>query len=107
MSNEDFPALPGPGPNTAPAVAASPSPASDGVGVLGGPQVPPQVGGPSLAPDMLAVGSRQSNEVPPQQPQQQQQQQPRRGIQTSASGVCKIKMSYSVAILNMPIICTF
>lgn len=87
MSNEDFPALPGPGPNTAPAVAASPSPASDGVGVLGGPQVPTQVGGPSLAPDMLAVGSRQSNEVPPQQPQQQQQQQPRRGIQTSASGL--------------------
>ena len=86
MSNEDFPALPGPGPNSAPAVAASPSPASDGVGLVGGPQVPPQVG-PSLAPDMLAVGSRQSNEVPPQQPPQQQQQQPRRGIQTSASGV--------------------
>lgn len=80
MSNEDFPALPGPGPNSAPTAAASPSPASDGVGVVGGPQVPPP-GGPPLAPEMLAVGSRQSNEVLPQQ------QQPRRGIQTNPTGL--------------------
>jgi len=98
MSNEDFPALPG-ATRPAPAATSSPAPITDGLGpgvvggIPGGPQVLSHV--PPLTPDMLAVGSRQSNEVqqpqqqqqPPQQQQQQQQQQPRRGIQTSPSGL--------------------
>ena len=72
MSNEDFPALPG-ATRPAPAATSSPAPGvSDGLGppgLVGG--LPPQVSHvPPLTPDMLAVGSRQSNEVQPLQQQQ-------------------------------------
>ena len=81
MSNEDFPALPGPGPNSAPAAPATPAPsAMDDLGAAsaaGHPQPPQLAIGTPLSSDMLQSNVGEVHQLP----------QPRRGIQTSPSGL--------------------
>lgn len=94
MSNEDFPALPGPGPNSAGRTApAAPAPSSlGGVSAASAVALPNQLGQPqgiignALSSDMM-LQSTQGTAGPGEVPVRQQLQQPRRGIQTSPSGL--------------------
>merc|ERR1711962_528846 len=95
MSNEDFPALPGPGPNSA-GRSAPAAPAPSGLGGMSAAStvaLPNQlgqqqgvIGNNTLSSEMM-LQSTQGTAGPGEVPVRQQLQQPRRGIQTSSSGL--------------------
>jgi len=95
MSNEDFPALPGPGPNSA-GRSAPAAPAPSGLGGMSAAStvaLPNQlgqqqgvIGNNTLSSEMM-LQSTQGTAGPGEVPVRQQLQQPRRGIQTSPSGL--------------------
>merc|ERR1712223_2022906 len=95
MSNEDFPALPGPGPNSAGQSApAAPAPSGlDDMSAASTVALPNQlgqqqgvIGNNTLSSEMM-LQSTQGTAGPGEVPVRQQLQQPRRGIQTSPSGL--------------------
>lgn len=90
MSNEDFPALPGPGPNSAPSAAGGGAPAAPTPSGMDDMSAAGVVQGHQTAEMMLQQVSNPGSEVQHHlavQQQHQQQPRPRAGIQTSPSGM--------------------